>query len=634
MSTVASHDLASAIYQGSVYRASLSGSLIKRESAGAGAATVWDAGTLLSQRVEPRQIFTANAQGNLVPFLWSDLDAMQRALLDRSSSTLPPDGLGERRVHYLHGARVDESGQPGGIFPRRDSIMGAVIHGLALRVGPPTGGVQTEAYRSFSQVHRDRRAVVYVGTAGGMLHAFDDASGKELFAYIPHAVLDSLPALTQGPRFGVVAVDGGMAAADVVANGEWRTVLVAGLGRSARGAAVLDITDPAQFGNPFKLLWEFTDRDDPDMDHMIGKPVIARFRTGSEKGVTQYAYFAMLASGVNNKRGSGSNALFLLSLDKKPSEAWKGGVNYFKFVTPAGEQSRANGMLELASVAGADGAVEYAYAGDLQGNLWRFDFSAGLPWGKAKGETPDLLLVAQDALGQRQPIMQKPAIAFAPGGGMIVLFGTGRYLSRQDLDLASFSTQSFYAVLDRAGASTVQRDALVPRKLIKKNAGNSFVLEGDGFVYGTSGSGKRGWYFDFPQSATTGERVLSASILSGADLVFYSMTPAPKQCDAPIATLYVLNTLSGLAADVRPSNASLSGGMPGSILLRSAGYHKTSTTDIPGPQSVKSRVQILTGDRPVLELDLPGNVAPTFGRLSWRELVNWGDLQRSGSGQP
>ncbi|MFD2273241.1 hypothetical protein ACFS07_25075 [Undibacterium arcticum] len=32
---------------------------------------------------------------------------------------------------------------------------------------------------------------------------------------------------------------------------------------------------------------------------------------------------------------------------------------------------------------GSDGAVRYSYVGDLQGNLWRFDFTGDAPWSGA-----------------------------------------------------------------------------------------------------------------------------------------------------------------------------------------------------------------------------------------------------------
>ena len=629
----------SAVYQGSVMRTSLSGGLIKKAQPG-GTSTIWNAATLLEQRTEARRIFTSNQHGNLVPFAWGRLDEVQRGMLDRSPITQANDGFGERRLHYLLGDRVDEQGHASGVFPRRDSVLGAIVQSTAVRVGVPMHGRQSPAYQAFQQMYRDRRAVVYVGAADGMLHAFDDASGKELFAYVPHALFEKLPSLTVGPRFGVVAVDGGIATADVLAKSQWRTVLAFGIGRGAQGVAALDVSDPEGFGSVDHLLWEFTDRDDPDIGDVIGSPVIARFRTGIANGIRQYGYFVMVTSGLNTARNdgegsrstSGTNTLFLLSLDKRPTDAWQSGVNYFKFSTPAGNSQLPNGMTEVVTVAGADDAVERAYAGDLQGNLWRFDFSAGLPFGKSKGTTPDLLFVAQDAVANRQPITHKPAVVFASGGGYVVLFGTGQYLSRADLDPSGFSTQSFYAVLDRGNASQVQRNELVQRQLLPKNAGSTFEMTGDVFTYGVSGNARKGWYFDFPESASSGERVVSPLSLVGSQLVFNSLLPSAKPCEVPTAKVYALDTLSGLPTNTHFSNVQMSSGMPGSFVITASNRRDSIGTTAVGKRQAGPTVEIVQGNSSTIQLDLPINASSVAGRLSWRELVNWSELRHTGKG--
>jgi Tfp pilus tip-associated adhesin PilY1 len=77
-------------------------------------------------------------------------------------------------------------------------------------------------------------------------------------------------------------------------------------------------------------------------------------------------------------------ALFLLSLDKPAGEAWKQNTNYYKIVLPAPvDKNLVNALSTPGDYAGADGATRFLYAGDTQGNLWKFDFSGNAPWNGA-----------------------------------------------------------------------------------------------------------------------------------------------------------------------------------------------------------------------------------------------------------
>src|SRR5690606_18379660 len=144
----------------------------------------------------------------------------QRQLLDRSPATRSPDGLGERRLAWLHGERGDEQ-QNGGPFASRDSLLGAITHGEPLVVAAPSGHGLPALHQAFVNAYRHRTTMVYVGAADGMLHGFDAASGDEILAYVPHAMFDALPGLVVDPRAAMLAVDGGLAAADAMVGGQW-----------------------------------------------------------------------------------------------------------------------------------------------------------------------------------------------------------------------------------------------------------------------------------------------------------------------------------------------------------------------------------------------------------------------------
>jgi type IV pilus assembly protein PilY1 len=66
-----------------------------------------------------------------------------------------------------------------------------------------------------------------------------------------------------------------------------------------------------------------------------------------------------------------------------------------------------------------DGKVDYVYAGDLQGNLWKFDLTAedSNDWDVAyyQGGTPKPVFRALSPSGRAQPITVKPSVMLACG---------------------------------------------------------------------------------------------------------------------------------------------------------------------------------------------------------------------------
>ena len=72
-------------------------------------------------------------------------------------------------------------------------------------------------------------------------------------------------------------------------------------------------------------------------------------------------------------------------------------------------------------------------AGDLEGNLWRFDtdYDSGA---NANYLTASLVAVAKDALGNRQPITVKPELGESQTAPKqrIVMFATGKFLETTD----------------------------------------------------------------------------------------------------------------------------------------------------------------------------------------------------------
>jgi len=605
-------------------------------------APVWEAGALLTgdashapQPVpEERQIYTAlvQADGALqgLPFVWKALSSAQQRMLDlRAPASTVPDGLGARRLEFLRGARGDE----GSVFRRRRSVLGDSLHSSPVLVAAPSGTTQDPEYQAFRRRYASRRPLLYLGANDGMLHAFDMADGRERYAYVPHALFPYLSLLSD-PAYGHRAyVDGAAIAGDVRIGAAWRTVLVSALGAGAQGLFALDVTDPEAL-DARTALWEFTDADDPMVGNVMTTPQLARvrLRDDGERGV------AVFASGLNNyaadghSSSAGKGALFLAALDKPREEGWRLNANYFRLTTPIAEPDLPNGLSAPALLADRDGLLRFAYAGDLQGNLWRFDLHGHAPWSGAA----ERLFTARDAAGRRQPITQQPSIVYADDGGYLILFGTGRVLNRDDLAAASFASQSFYAVRDRLARPIVAiagRRELSERQL-SPNGDGRFDLAAH--ETGTDAA-KRGWFIDFWQSELTGERSIGAAQVIDGALLFNTLLPGATACSAARSRSYALNVLTGLPA--RSALATLpAAAMVG--LLQPVYAHKPvvlplasrRTTTLPtGTIKVERElapVVLATDGAAMLTLTGLARVKVTrrAGRLSWREISNWREL--------
>ncbi|HEX8883197.1 MAG TPA: PilC/PilY family type IV pilus protein, partial [Noviherbaspirillum sp.] len=570
---------ATALYQSAASASGVDGSLKKYALARDPAnrpvpadAPEWDAAVLLEGH-DPalRSLYSGQREGKrwrTVPLDWTALDQAGQSLLSTGAGGVA-DSEGATRVAYLRGVRAMEAGSRQGQFRRRASLLGASVVGAPLFVGPPAPAGADPRYQAFQSAHASRPAAVYLQANDGMVHGFDAASGGELFAYLPLALRPQWPRLPTAAYAASPYAEGGLAAGNALVRGAWKTVLAGALVSGAQGVFALDISNPARFAGGDGVLFEFTDSEDPDIGNVFQPPALARFRIGAG----QYADFIVVAAGYNSHRADGEGrsnpagpgALFLLSLDKDPVAPWQLNRNYYKFLLPASSAALPNGLAQPALIPDADGSVRLAYAGDLQGRLWRLDFSAGQPpWPQATGSGQPLFIAA-DASGRRQPITSAPRALYRPDGGLLLLFGTGRLLEAGDAQ--DKSVQSLYAVADGQAAATLTRADLSLRKLAKDNTG-AYRLDG-------GATSPAGWLIDFPVS---GERLLASPLVEDGVATIVTMMPGASACVAN-GSLYLLNAQNGLSPPGVPASWLAMPMQPARTLNVVAEHHPTP----PGP---------------------------------------------------
>jgi type IV pilus assembly protein PilY1 len=587
-------------------------------------------------------------------FRWPDLEHAPggyslRDLLDRPAPGAAADGLGQRRLEFLRGDRRSE----GEMFRRRASRLGDIVHSGIAVSGPPGPDSNAPGYAAFHEKTRGRGEALFVGANDGMLHAFDARDGRELFAYIPSWMGPNLAALA-APDYDAgghrAFVDATPRVADVpMADGGWKTVLVGGTGAGGQGVFALDVTDPAAFDTS-KVLWEFTDRDDPQMGNVVGRPSIAKFRTSaaSATGAAVYRSFAIVASGVNSSladgfaRPDGVPAIFLLDLSKPSTTPWRLNVNYFRLSVPtdaARSRTMAPGVVEAGITLGPAGEVRALYAGDLHGRLWKLDFTALGTGGwnfdalsafrtKATGGVAAPFFVASDPHGTAQPITMAPALTGGPGRSVLVSFGTGKYLEASDTGSADMQTQSVYTLYDDGDAAA----GIAGRGRLAGGDIDDGEVRLPAFAWGRPAgdddrSSRSGWYFDLPGA---GERQVGAMRTFGSKLLFASLVPedraasSSQDCSAG-SRLYVLDLATGRGK----SSASTVGLLDAPYVVQ-VGASTHGAVDSVGQGGSLSRGRIvMRGARGVVSAPDLLERRTTFGMLSWRRINNYQELHRA-----
>lgn len=383
------------------------------------------------------------------PFSWADITAAGLA----SSS-----GLNASLMDYLRGSG-DQEGSMG--YRERTSLLGDIIGAAPVYVGAPSADLSAA---------KDRPAMVYAGANDGMLHAFDAKSGEERFAYIPSFVLPRLKNLSSQKYKDQHSyyVDGNITVAEAISQSDkTRATYLAGtLGRGGEAMFLLDITEPGQVTESQsaarKLVrWEFGSPHNEHMGKQHGlSPQILRLNDGQD--------YVLAPNGYNSQKGSAS--LFVLPVTGGIS-SWQEGTNYWRLQADAGA---GNGLSDIAPYdLDSNGTIDLVYAGDLLGNVWKFDLSGRTPasWAKA---SPVLLYRALGPSGQAQPIMSAPVVAPPPDypaasttvsrPGLMVYVGTGRYLDSCDKAGGSCmdedKVQSIYGLWDYGGRICQRKELL------------------------------------------------------------------------------------------------------------------------------------------------------------------------------
>jgi type IV pilus assembly protein PilY1 len=404
-------------------------------------------------------------------------------------------------ANYLKGEQKNEKQKDGLLRDRIQTVLGDIADSSPL----------------FIKENATNKQTIFVGANDGMLHAFEASTGAELFAYIPAGLdLANLASLSDPQYVHKWFVDG-----PIVVSTQAQTTganyLVGALGRGGKGLFGLDVTDPTAF-TAAKVKWDKTGSKAPaDMGQVLGEPLIVKFNDGTTG--------LIVSNGLNSSTGTA--ALFIMDIATgtvvREIDTTVTGGNGLS--APRGWDNDGNGT------------VDYVYAGDLKGNLWKFDLTASVNTGWTIANGGKAMFTAKDATNKAQPITTGLGLARDPATGKRWIFiGTGSFMSTGDV--TDMSVQSMYGIIDDdtivKGRTSAGDGDLQKREIVLIDGTEKYR----GFEpHGTLDPAKKGWYIDLltPPSPGTaeGERIVNRPLIRGTVLITASMIPPTGEtCEA------------------------------------------------------------------------------------------------------
>ena len=429
---------------------------------------------------------SSTLKGAPQPFEWTNLTSTQQSTLSNQNV-----------LNYLRGVRSAEQSN-GGVYRNRTSVLADIQNSSPTWVGSPSApfaGVWKDAlyptasmpennvsYTTFTNTYATRLNVVYVGANDGFMHGFRSGSysstgsyistyndGLEVLGYMPQAIFNSI---NNTSNKGVIDysspsyahnyfVDATPNTGDLYYGGAWHSWLVSGVGGGGADFFALNITNPSQFseGNAASLVigdWtpanitcvsdtragEAPSSCGKNLGQTFGQPHILRLHDGN--------WAIVFGNGLGSSNGSAG--IFIMEVNSSS------GAMSFRYID-TGNTLGGDGITYIAPAdLDGDHITDYIYAGDLLGNIWRFDLTSNVAtsWRTSSfngGSTPSPLFNANLG-GVVQPITTKPVLvtgtSYSSQPRMMVDFGTGRLIGSTWNSQASYASgqQNLYGIWD------------------------------------------------------------------------------------------------------------------------------------------------------------------------------------------
>jgi len=483
---------------------------------------VWEAGQQLTGNAASSRTIYTLASGSRVEFKTTTA-SITAAMLGVSTSADR-----DKIINYIRGIdTIDENGN-GNATEEREWKLGDIFHSSPVLVTPPIAPSTDAGYIAFRDAQKNRTTILLTAANDGMLHAFQESDGTELWAFIPPDQLSRLNLLTQIFATHPFFADSSPVVADVKIGANWKTIAILGERRGGRSYFALDITDTT---NP-QYLWSFTDSKMGETwsEAAIGKVKMA---DGTEK-------FVAIVGGGYDTANNNATGKAVLAIDLATgTKLWE----YYNSSSSNDRQYMNYSIPANPAVADLDrdGYIDRLYIGDLGGQVWKFDLSApatlfgGLVnnWtGKRLFDAPPAAPPAgvSPPAGEfypEQAIYGAIIPAFDEQKNLWVYFGTG------DRNHPNNTTapNRFYGIKDNVGMTN--GSPLTEANLVNVTSANLTATQG--------------WYFLLGSD----EKVLASAEVFNKVVFLSTFTPTTTAACASgggTAKLYAVQTATGYAA--------------------------------------------------------------------------------------
>ena len=488
-----------------------------------------------------RVIKTLNANGAVIDF--NTAHAADLVAIGDNSTVVPSDTL-NNRIDYLRGDNTLETDKSGGIYRVRAGLQYDIVNSAVVFAGHESNyypdALESASYSEFLSTRKSNRTpMIYVGSNGGGIQAFDAETGgsfSEKLAFIPPALLGKMSKLTDPAYQHEYFADATPVTRDVFYDNAWHSVLSGGLGKGAQAVYGLDITDPSSFGQSWGTnsgdAWQFSDADDADMGYVYTQPALVKMPSGHWAAVFPNGYNSDSSDG---SAGPGKAVVYIRYFDGTATKK----IDTSAVSTSSNAHASNNGMAAVTPIdLNGDDKVDYLYATDIQGNLWKISLDSN-----DSAQVSLLFSTCGNSANCTQPITSFPTVGVgAVPDSVLVYFGTGKYLG--DGDTTNTDTQSFYAIMDIPTDSSysVSQSDLQAQTIVAQSSslshdsvgsnGQTVTTPLDGTYrivsstpvtyYSTDPSKrKKGWKLDLSfNGAQTGERVISPAMLRNGKVIF------------------------------------------------------------------------------------------------------------------
>ena len=465
-----------------------------------------------------RSIYTNTATGSwstASTFTWANLTAAQKLSLRIDGET--DDVNAEKRFNWIRGDRTNEGG---GGLRKRTRLLGDIVNSSPVYAGGrdmrysrlPVGG---NSYNTFLVTKRGYAARIFVGANDGMFHAFETDTLEPIFSYVPEGAYPKLANLTF-PSYGrsdnphQYIVDGPVTVGDVFIDvdgngtGEWRTIAVGSLGAGGRNVFALDVTDPDDAPKViFELKYSATRNQAlgqyPELGYVMGKPLIVPMKNNRWAVV------------FGNGSEAGSSHLFVVDVEDPYSTRTK-VISTGEGIGLSAPELMPNGL----------GQVEWGYAGDLSGNIWKFDLFGD---DEDDWDVAYKLFQAVDEDVNAQPISAPPTLGrnALKDNAVMVYVGTGKYFDISDNQTNASPIHSFYAIADIGTAVNIDRSNLHQKTIAETNGVRTVTNNEPDWAVDS------GWYLDF--NVESGEKITIKALLLYDRLIFATLIPSDVPCN-------------------------------------------------------------------------------------------------------